>query len=136
MSAKDLIIEFLNTVFIIIIIGFFIVFFVAGDRFEQFGKFMESLVPFAVFGILFLVKFSANRYQLKKRTREDNLDIVLYLTYSHKLISDIVVYLLPVAIIAIPMMANGRVDFIDILQAAAALLMIYFWQRFLFKKER
>jgi len=136
MSAKDLIIDFINTVFIAVIVGFFIVFFVVGDRFEQFGKFMESLIPLAVFGIIFLLKLSANRSRLKKRRREENLDIVLYLTYSHKLISDLVVYSLPIAIIAIPMMANGKVDFVDILQAAVALLMIYFWQRFLFKKER
>ena len=135
MSAKDLIIDFVNTVFIIVLIGFFILFFVAGDCFEQFGKFMGSLVPFAFFGIVFLVALKINRGHLKKRKREGNLDVILYLTYFHKLISDAFVCLLPIIIIAIPMLANGYVSSIDILQATIAFLVMYFWQKFLFKKE-
>ena len=136
MSAKDLIIDFINTVFIIVLVGFFIVFFIAGDRFEQFGKFIESLIPLAFFGIILLVTLKINRTQLKKRRREANIEINLYLTYFDKLISDVVVCLMPIAIIAVSMLANGYVDSIDIFQAVIAFLIMYFWQKFLFKKER
>ncbi len=135
MNAKDMIIDFINDIFAIILIGLCIMFFIIGDRFEAFGQFMKALFPLAVFVIIFLVKFRINRMQLKKRENENNPEIVLRITYVDKLIFDVLIYLLPIIIVGIAFIANKQITLVDIFQAIAAFLIMYFWQRILFKKE-
>ena len=69
MNAKDMIINFINDVFIISLIGFFIIYFVAGDHFEAFSKFMKALLPLVIFGIIFLIKLRMDRAHLRKRKK-------------------------------------------------------------------
>ena len=130
-----MIIDFINDIFAIILIGLCIMFFIIGDRFEAFGQFMKALFPLAVFVIIFLVKFRINRMQLKKRENENNPEIVLRITYVDKLIFDVLIYLLPIIIVGIAFIANKQITLVDIFQAIAAFLIMYFWQRILFKKE-
>lgn len=135
MNAKNLIIEFINMIFMIVLILFCVIYFLAFDRFAAFTQIMESLMPIAVFGILFLIKMKLNRRVLKKRKNEDNLEIVLYLNYFDKFKTDILTYLMPMAIIFVAFIINKNVDSVDILQAIIAFLLFYFWQKILFKKE-
>ncbi|MFH1661823.1 MAG: hypothetical protein ABIA02_01885 [Candidatus Falkowbacteria bacterium] len=135
MSAKDLTIEFINMVFMIFLIAFCIFYFIAGDRFAMLAVIMESLMPLAVFGIAFLIKLKLSRRILKKRTREDNLSIILYLTYFDKLKTDIIIYLLPIIVLLISFIYDRNVDLVDIFQALIVFLIVYFWQKMLFKKE-
>ena len=130
-----MIIDFINDVFAIILIGFCIVYFIVGNRFETFSSLIKAMFPLVIFSIIFLVRLRINRMQLKKRKRENNLEIVLRITYVDKLIFDILIYLLPIIIIGIAFIINKQIVLIDIFQATAAFLLMYLWQRMLFKKE-
>lgn len=130
-----MIIDFINDIFAIILICLCIMFFVVGDRFEGFGQFMKALFPLAVFVIIFLIKLRMNRMRLKKRKRENNIGIVLYITYFDKLIFDVLIYLLPIIIVGIAFIVNKQITLVDIFQAVAAFLLMYLWQKRLFKKE-
>jgi hypothetical protein len=135
MNYKDLIIDFINFIFIIILISFCIVYFIVGDRMGMIVKLLQSLVPIAMFGILLLTKLKLNRMTLKKRIREDRTEIILNLTYMDKIIGDLIIFSMPIIIIGISIFA-GKTDTADIVQAAAAFLIVYFWQTNLFKKEK
>ena len=131
-----MIINFINDVFLIILISFCIVFFIAGDRFEMFGQYMKALFPIAIFAIIFLIKLRIDRNQLKKRKKDNNTEIILYLTFFDKLILDTLIYLLPIIVLIIAFTMNNKIIITDIFQALSVFLLTYFWQKFLFKKEK
>lgn len=134
MKAKDMFYDFLNTVFIIILVGFCIVFFTVGDRFSNFLNIFEALVPISIFGIFLLANLKINRKAVAKREREHNLDINLSLTYFDKLKSDILIYSLPIIILSIALFLDKQITKTDIIQALAAFFLMYFWQRYIFRK--
>lgn len=127
--------DFITYAFLIFLIGFCIIFFIAGDRVDMISDFMKSLFPLAIFGVFFLIKTKFGRYEFKKRRDESNLGIALQLTYIDKLLGDLIAFTLPILIIAIALFFNGKVDFIDIIQASAAFLAMYLWEKRLFNKE-
>lgn len=135
MTAKDTILEFINLIFLVLLIGFCIFFFVSGDRFAAFTVLLKSLTPVAFFGIILLIKNRFNRQQVRKRQEENNLDITLRLTYFDRLKTDFVVFSLPMIVLLIPIIFVRKIDALDLLQASAAFAIFYFWQKFLFKKE-
>lgn len=135
MTAKDTILEFINLIFLVILIGFCIFFFVSGDRFAAFAVLMKSLTPVAFFGILLLIKNKLNRQQVRKRQAENNMDITLRLTYFDRLKTDFVVFSLPMVVLLIPILFTKKIDALDMLQALVAFAIFYFWQKLLFKKE-
>jgi len=135
MSAKEMIITFIIDAFTIALIGFCIVYFTAGDRLAMFYKFMQALFPIVLFTIFFLVRVRVSREQVRKFTREKNLDIILHLTYLDKLISDVLIYLLPILILGVAIIINKQITLVDVFQAVIAFLLMYFWQRMIFKKE-
>ena len=136
MSAKDLLITFINTVFLIIVVGLTIVYFIAGDNFLVFKQIMESLVPFGCFGLLFLVNLRFWRQDAKKKEREGNLEVTLHLTFVDKLKSDIFLFSLPVVLMGIAFAANGKVGLADVLEALMVFIIAYLWEKWLFSKER
>lgn len=135
-SGKDILIDFLNLVFTLALIGFCLFYFTVGNRFANFTAFMRSLVPLAFFGIIFLIKLKLGRSDLSKRKREDNMTVTLYLTYFDKIKSNIIVFSLPIIICLLAFFINKKVGVIDVMQASIAFIIAYVWQESLFKKER
>lgn len=135
MTAKDVIIDFLNYTFLVILVIFCITFFIIGDRFAIFTEFMKSLVPLAILGIFFLIKIRLSKQSYKKFTKENSLDdIIKYLSKLDKIKDTVVISFLPVFIIGSSYLA-GRVDLINLLQALVTFCMMYFWHMILFRKE-
>lgn len=140
MNAKSLILDFINLVFLIILVGFVIVFFIAGDRFESFIHIMKSLVPIAIYGIIFMIMIKIKRMQLQKWKSEgresSDKEIVIYLSFMDKYILDILLYLMPIVILVTAFFLEDKVvNFTDILQATVAFLMMAYSQRLLFKNK-
>ena len=135
-TAKDIFIDFINLIFGLTIIGLSIIYFIAGNHFETFRRIMESLAPFGVLGIFFLIAFKLWRQKAKKREREGNMNISLELTFVDKLKSDLFVFLLPAVVLGIAFIANGRVALTDVFSAAAVLALAYLWEKWIFSKER
>jgi hypothetical protein len=135
-TAKDLLIDFINFSFAVIIIGLSILYFIAGDNFENFRRVLESLVPFGGLAVLFLVNLKFWREKAKKKEREGNMEITLQLNFFDKLKSDFVLFLLPAVILLIAFAANKKISLTDIFEALAVFIIAYLWQKWLFGKEK
>jgi hypothetical protein len=136
MKAKDMIIEFINLLFLLFLIAFVIIYIVVGDRVGAVVNFMKLLTPFAFLGIIFIIKMKLTRQQIRQRKEEKNTDIVLYLTTSDKFKGEIISFLIPISILLIAAFGRGQITSVDIFQAVISFLIFYFWYNSLFKKER
>lgn len=135
MSAKDLIIDFINLIFAILVIGGAILYFIAGDHFENFKNIIAALSPFALFITLLLIKIKFSQEEKKKREREGNMDLILRLNFIDKTKSDIFMFSLPVIVCLIAYIVNREITLTNFFQAAAVLIIAYWWKKWLFSKE-
>jgi hypothetical protein len=136
MKAKDLIIDFINLIFALALVAFIMFYFVVGDRFSAFVQLLESLIPIGIYGMIFLIMINIKRVKLKREVNEGNEDteITLHLNYLDKLKADILVFLMPIIILLIAFFVEKVVTAVDVIQASAAFLLMYFWQKILFKR--
>ena len=135
MNAKDLIIDFINYVFALLLIIFCIFYFLAGEHFANLIIILKSLVPIAFFGIFLLVKLNLNRRYKRVLEKEGELDKLFYLTFFDKFTSEIIIFLLPIVILVTAYIIKLEVDLDDIIQAILAFFMMYLWQKIIFKKK-
>jgi hypothetical protein len=135
-TAKDIFIDFLNLVFTLVIVGLSILYFIASDNFENFKRILESLVPFGVLAIFFLVNLKIWREKAKKKEREGNMDITIRLTFIDKLKSDLILFLVPAAVLLVAFFIKKSVGLIDIFEALIVFIIVFLWQKWLFSKER
>lgn len=136
MSPKDLIIDFLNLIFIVLLVSFCILYFIAGDNFAVFTVFIKSMVPLAFFGIIFLVKLKIARKEIKRRSGAGNTEIVLYLNIFNKLMSDIIVFFTPILLGVLIYIVRNSLGAADIVLLIIVFLIMFFWQKYLFEKEK
>jgi hypothetical protein len=136
MSAKDILIGFINFIFAILVVFGAIFYFISGDNFVTFRHILESLAPFALLALVFLINFKFWREKAKKKEREGNLDLTLRLTFIDKFKSDVFLFLLPVVSLAIAFIVNRGIGKTDILSASAIFIIAYLWQKWLFSKEK
>lgn len=103
MSPKDLIIDFINVVFLIVLVAFTVFYFIAGDRFGVFIEIMKSLAPLSFFAIMFLAVMKIRRSQLKraKKQGEENTQIIIRLTIFDRMKADAVAFIMPVIVLGI-----------------------------------
>jgi hypothetical protein len=135
MKFKYVVIDFIHYVFSIALVAFCIFYFLAGDRFMIFGKFIKSLVPLSIFGLIFLLKFRFSKQSYHKQAKENNLnEIIKYITRTDK-IKDIVVISLSSIFILGSSFFISYISMINILQALLIFFVMFFWHRFLFKKD-
>jgi hypothetical protein len=133
MKAKDMIIDFINYIFLLLLIVFCISYFIVGDRVEAVTDFMKALIPFAYLGIAILIQIKYSRGELYKRKRDDNLEVTLNLTYYDKIKDEIVIFLLPIIVLVTAALTEG-IDLTDMVQALLVFLTMYLWHNALFKK--
>jgi hypothetical protein len=136
MSAKTMLIDFINLIFIIVLTGAAIIYFTTGDNFDNFKRLMEALTPIALLIVIFLVNLRVWRQKEEKRKSEGNLDVTLEMTYMDKLKSDLFVFILPITVLLIAWLIDKRIGSTAVLQAAIVFAIAYFWQKWLFGKER
>lgn len=136
MSAKNLLLDFINYLFIILLILLCFFYFIDPERFREFTQLMGALVPLAVFGIIFLIKLKILRLQFESKKEEGSTDIVLFLDFMDKVKADLVTFGIPMLIILIRLIIVGTVEVADILIASISFAVLYFWHRYLFNKAR
>jgi hypothetical protein len=135
-TAKDIMIDFINFIFAILIIGAAILYFIAGDNFDNFRRVLESLAPLAILALIFLINLKLWREKAKKKEREGNMDLTLRLTFVDKLKSDVFLFALPAVVLLSAFVFNKKVGLADILGALIVFIIAYFWQKWLFGKEK
>lgn len=135
MSSKDLFLDFINLIFIILIISFCIIFFINGNHFQVFVEILKVLAPLGIFSLLLLIKLNFDRYQRKKLNEEHDSQIVLYVNYWDITIFDIINFLIPIGMIIIPIILGNQIGAIDIIEASFVYITLYFWGNYFFKKR-
>jgi hypothetical protein len=136
MSGKDLFLDFLGLLFLVVLIGFCIFYFIIGNRIEIVSEIMKAFAPLGFFGAILIIRLRLNQRERKKRDEQANSDIVIYLTFMDKLKSDLFLYFLPILIIVLPMLAGNQANTITFFQACSVFVMAFFWQKFIFNKQR
>lgn len=135
MTAKETILDFINLLLILLLVGFCIIFFIQGRNFENFILIMKALVPFSFFGIILLFRWRSNRHEARNRKENDSFDMVIRMTYMEKLIIDMIVYSIPIAVLAVPFIKTFTIETLDILEASIAFLLAYWAIHKIFSKE-
>jgi hypothetical protein len=136
MSPKDSFLDFLNLTFTLILIAFCIIYFIAGDHFAIFTSFLKSMVPLALFGIIFLIRLKLTKQEVRVRRSKGNTEIVLNLNVLHKLISEVIVFGSPILLGLLVYLVNRTINNTDVIFIAIVFLIMFFWQRYLFSKEK
>lgn len=135
MNFKDLALDFINYLFLLGLIIFFLLYIILGDRFAFFTEFFKSIVPLAFFGVPFLIIIKLRRESCKKYRKEDKLnEIILYLSKLDKLKDKIVIISAALLIIVIAII-DGDINTIDIAQAIIFFITIFFWRLILFRRK-
>lgn len=134
MNFKESFLDFINYAFFLFLISFSVFFFISGHNFYDFLALLKMLAPLAIFVSLFLIKIKLDHKEFKKRSEDNNLDIILNLTYWGKIKVDILLFLAPIIILAAPFL-NGLPDMIDLAQGLVAFFAVYLLKRLLFKNE-
>ncbi len=135
MSPKEAILDFLNLVFLLLLISFCIVFFIFGDRFAAFTELVKALVPMSVFGIFYLIKIKFTKEEYRRRKKEADTEIVLYLSINDKIMADAITFLTPIILCVIFYLSEGSITALEIIQASLVFIILMLWQKYLFKKS-
>ena len=133
MRAKDMIIDFVNLSFFIALVSFCIIFFTQGDNLKNLWEIIKGFAPVLVFILVFYIKSKLNQVELKRRTREDDLEILLRLSFMDKILLDVILFSSPIIILLLPFL-TGTPNLTDIFQALITFSVLYFWQKYLFSK--
>lgn len=134
MKAGDILAEFANFAFLILLIIFVVFYIVIGNRFEYLKEFIEAILPLSIFGIPFLIRVRMLRLEKRKKDEMGDKEIVLYLEYFDKFKAEIVSFLIGFMVYSIPFI-TGFPDKNDFLQALFAFVVVFLWQKSLFNKQ-
>ena len=132
MKARDMMFDFLETIFLICLISFVVFYFIVSDRLGQAEHILKTVLPFAVFGIVFLSKIKYNRHELKRLDRKNTLDEAVIYPTAVLIKWDIrVIILISLVILLIPFL-DKTLSIVDALQAFLFGGIMYAWHRHLF----
>jgi len=125
--------DFLETVLLIFLISFVVIFFILGDRLGLARKIVIGIVPLSYFSIIFLNKQRIYRKKIKKTLkRELNLEqIICSIREIDKRRDKICILLLEIAILGIALFGGG-ISTDDIAQALIVLFVMILRYIFLF----
>ena len=132
MKAKDMMFDFVETLFLILLITFIVFYFIVGNRLGLAEDIIKTVIPFAIFGILFLSKLKYSRHELRRLDRESTAEeAVIYPTAILVKWNIRVIIIISFIILLIPFF-NKTLSIIDALQAFVFGGPMYVWHRYLF----
>jgi len=134
MRGFGVLIDFVNFVFFIGLIVFFILYIIVGDRVGIFSQIAKMLIPVSYFFGMFILALKSDQDKYEKFRKEDKLDeIIVYLDRVDSIKDIIVIIIMCVVIIFLGMIEGlGAVDF---LQAASSFVYMYLWHLLIFRKK-
>ncbi len=138
MSARDQIQLFLEMCLTVIAVIIFIKVFMVGDRVLIAASLLKGMSPIIILIGVAYMKLRYSQYDQKRykiETGASDEEYVLYLNYYHKIASDLVLFSVPILILSIALFSNAELDKEDIIQAATAFVLVYYWQGMLFKRR-
>jgi len=135
MTTKNTIIEFLSFLFFLGLLVFAYFFFIVGNRVEDLGEILLTLVPLATLIAIYLIVFNFRRKEIEKRREENDDELILYLELKDKLIADVLPFLLSMAIIVFAWFSPNKIDKFDIMVSLLVFFVFMTWNSYIFKKE-
>jgi putative flippase GtrA len=135
-SAKGMALDFLNFIFALLLVGFCILYFIAGDNFENFKNILRSLVPFAGLGVIFMIRLKFWRERGRKVEREGGGDAEITITFTDRLKMDLFVFSLPAAVCLVAFILERTISSTAIVAAVAVFVIAYIFERWLLRKAR
>lgn len=135
MNSKNLIIDFINFLFLLGLVILSIVYFVVWDKFSSFQAFLKFLLPVIGLGGMFVAVRHIKKKRKEKREKEGNMEVILRLSYGDKMKSDLVVFGVPFLILIIPFFFKGNISFGNLIQIATSFIILYVWHKYLFNQE-
>jgi len=132
MKAKDIMFDFIETIFLILLISFIVFYFIVGDRLGVAEDVIKTVLPFAIFGLLFLSKLKYSRHELKWLDRKSTAEeAVIYPTAALVKWDTRVIIIISLILLLIPFF-NKTLSIIDALQVFVFATLMYIWHRHLF----
>lgn len=133
--SKDMIFDFLNTVFLLVLIAFCVFYFIVGDNWAVAEKIVKISFSLSIFGILFLIKLKMVRREIKREKNSKSFDdIAVYFSHGDKIKDLIIIFtiLLLMFLGSFFWSPNLKISFWQIL---IIFLFLYFWHIYLFRKR-
>ncbi len=133
-NFKRYLIDFINFILIWTIMVFLFAIIFLGSRIELLSNFFKAFIPLAFFSLIFLLVWKIERNKLNKLKYKNMTEITLYLNYNYKFADRMIIFSLPILIIAIAL-ARGGVEIYDIIQALVVVVILCVWHNIFFKKN-
>jgi hypothetical protein len=135
MNAKELLVDFANYLFFVIVCLFFVFYFILGDRMDLLINILKSMTPLAIFGLAFLFKLKKLIKYIRPLENEEVEDNeVWYVTRMDVIKDRLIICFLPLVVLAIAFF-DGDIDRVDILQSVFCFTYFIFFHWLMFRKD-
>lgn len=135
MKAKELVIDFIAFLFFLAIVIFVIVYFIVGNRIYMVAEILRSLVPFSVFGIIFLFKCrKAKKDYIEAKEENNSEEQFIYLNRSDW-IKNFLINILSAVLVLIIAIIDKSIDIIDCAQILFTFSYLTALEVYLFRKR-
>ena len=119
-----MIIEFVNTVFLIILIYFSLFYYILGNALGEFYGMLKFIAPLALFASPLVYIFRERRPQYKKLKKEDTLnEVINYIAHTDIILDRIIIITLPLILLGISIY-NFYFGAVDLIQAFVVILIL------------
>jgi hypothetical protein len=135
-GAKKMVIDFVNFIFAISLIGFSILYFTAGDNLAQFKGVLRLLIVVISLIFIFMLRFRSWQDQAEKASHESWSELEMTISFFDRLKIDIFVFSLPVASLLAAFIMKREVVSSDIVSAVSVLIIALIFSKWLLGKAR
>jgi hypothetical protein len=133
MKAKDQLLDFVNLLFGILLIGFFVYYFTIPGTFERFQYILMSFAPLIFFSATLIARMRLTSARIREDSGYANENAFVRLTYWDKIRLEIILTGLPIAMV-IATIIFDRQSWYTVGESALVFLVNAFVLRSIFKK--
>ncbi len=137
-KAWDMFSSFLDTVFLVFLIAFFVYFFIVLGNFDIATKIVQAAMLFSWVGLIFIVKWKAIKLKLRKLNKDGYLDeIIVYFTIMDRLKDLFFIFIIPLFMFLLAyFLGDDGVEYTDWWQIIYVFIVFLTWHLILFRKRR
>ena len=135
-GAKRMMIDFVNFIFAISLIGFSILYFTAGDNLQEFKGVLRLLMAVISIIFVFMLRFRSWRDQADKAARESWSELEMTISFFDRLKIDIFVFSLPIVSLLVSFIMKREISTVDIVSAVSVFVVGLIFSKWLLGKAR
>lgn len=135
LKAKEMMLDFIDTVFLLLLISFCVFYFIVGDNFAAAQKIVKAAFAFSWVGVIFVLKFKFSKVHFRKLSVESRLgEIVSYFDRIDRIKDLLLILTIPFVLMGIALW-DKSLNAIDLEQSFFVFLLIYISHFILFRKK-